>query len=315
MPSARPDRVRRPPLRDGIILLVVLAVLFLAAPKVYTNQSLLLVMMTFVALAQGLNLLYGFTGYLPFGYVGFFGAGAYGMSILVVHAHLPAIPAVIGGGIVAVIVAVILGPLLRLSGAYFSIANLATAQILLLAVSNPSVTPITGGPYGLKLEEVFAPESAYLTMLVIMLLATAIAIYFRRSRFGLGLRAMTDDRVSAEMAGIDIVRARLIVWLISAAIAGLAGGAYAWSISVYYPDAVFGTQISVFAIVFALAGGAGTVIGPVIGAIVLYALYNAIGITVPQYFELLYGFLIVILVLFLPEGVLSLLRRRGVDVL
>ncbi len=315
MPSARPDQIRQPPLRDGIILIVVLAVIFLVAPKVYGNQSLLLVMMTFVALAQGLNLLYGFTGYLPFGYVGFFGAGAYGMSILVLHAHVPAIPAVIGGGIVAVIFGVILGPLLRLSGAYFSIANLATAQILLLAVANPSLTPLTGGPYGLKLQQVFAPGAAYLTMLVIMLLATVIAVYFRRSRFGLGLRAMTDDRVSAEMAGINIVRARLIVWLISAAIAGLAGGAYAWSISVYYPDAVFGTNISVFAIVFALAGGVGTVIGPIVGAILLYALYNAIGITVPQYFELLYGFLIVILVLFLPEGGLSLLRRRGVDVL
>jgi len=308
-------RIRRPPLFDGIIVLVVLAVVFLVVPRIYTNQSLLFAMMTFVALAQGLNLLYGFTGYLPFGYVGFFGAGAYGMSILVLQAHVPAVPAVIGGGIVAVIVAVILGPLLRLSGAYFSIANLATAQILLLIVSNPSLVPVTGGPYGLKLEQVFAPEAAYLTMLVIMLLATAIAIYFRLSRFGLGLRAMTEDRVSAEMAGINIVRARLIAWLISAAVAGLAGGAYAWSISVYYPDAVFSTQISVFAIVFALFGGVGTVVGPIIGAVLLYALYNAIGITVPQYFELLYGFLIVILVLFSPNGMMALLRRRGISVL
>lgn len=307
--------MRRLPLRDGILVLVVLAVIFVAAPRFYGNQSLLFAMMTFVALSQGLNLLYGFTGYLPFGYVGFFGAGAYGMSILVLHSHVPAIPAVIGGGVVAVIVAVILGPLLRLSGAYFSIANLATAQILYLAVANPSLQPLTGGPYGLKLQQVFAPEAAYFTMLVIMLLATAIAVFFRLSRFGLGLRAMTEDRVSAEMAGIDIVRARLIVWLVSAAIAGLAGGAYAWSISVYYPDAVFGTQISVFAIVFALAGGVGTVIGPIVGAIVLYGLYNAIGITVPQYFELLYGFLIVVLVLFLPDGVLSLLRKWGAGVL
>lgn len=315
MPSARHKAARQLPLRDGIAVLVVLAVVFLVLPHFYGNQSLLLAMMTFVALAQGLNLLYGFTGYLPFGYVGFFGAGAYGMSILVVHAHLPAVPAVIGGGVVAVVVAVILGPLLRLSGAYFSIANLATAQILFLAVANPAATPLTGGPYGLKLQQVFAPDAAYRTMLAIMLLATAIAVFFRLSRFGLALRAMTEDRVSAEMAGINIVRARLIVWLTSAAVAGLAGGAYAWSISVYYPDAVFGTQISVFAIVFALFGGVGTVIGPIVGAILLYALYNAIGITVPQYFELLYGFLIVLLVLFLPNGLISLFRRRGIGVI
>ncbi len=296
-------------------MLVVLGLAFLALPHVYANQSLLFTMMTFIALAQGLNLLYGFTGYLPFGYVGFFGAGAYGMSLLVLHAGMPALLAVLGGGIAAAAVAVILGPLLRLSGAYFSIANLATSQILYLVVANPALSPVTGGPYGLKIERVFAPEAAYLTMLAIMLIASAIAIFFRVSRFGLGLRAMTEDRVSAEMAGIDIVRARLIVWLVSAAIAGLAGSAYAWSISVYYPQAVFGLQISVFAIVFALFGGVGTVIGPIVGAAALYALYNAIGITVPQYFELIYGFLIVVLVLFLPDGVLSLLERRGIRVL
>ncbi len=296
-------------------MLVVLGLAFLALPHVYANQSLLFTMMTFIALAQGLNLLYGFTGYLPFGYVGFFGAGAYGMSLLVLHAGMPAPLAVLGGGIAAAAVAVILGPLLRLSGAYFSIANLATSQILYLVVANPALSPVTGGPYGLKIERVFAPEAAYLTMLAIMLIASAIAIFFRVSRFGLGLRAMTEDRVSAEMAGIDIVRARLIVWLVSAAIAGLAGSAYAWSISVYYPQAVFGLQISVFAIVFALFGGVGTVIGPIVGAAALYALYNAIGITVPQYFELIYGFLIVVLVLFLPDGVLSLLERRGIRVL
>ncbi|MDA8050867.1 MAG: branched-chain amino acid ABC transporter permease [Rhodospirillales bacterium] len=300
---------------SGLLVLVVLGLAFLALPHVYANQSLLFTMMTFIALAQGLNLLYGFTGYLPFGYVGFFGAGAYGMSLLVLHAGMPALLAVLGGGIAAAAVAVILGPLLRLSGAYFSIANLATSQILYLVVANPALSPVTGGPYGLKIERVFAPEAAYLTMLAIMLIASAIAIFFRVSRFGLGLRAMTEDRVSAEMAGIDIVRARLIVWLVSAAIAGLAGSAYAWSISVYYPQAVFGLQISVFAIVFALFGGVGTVIGPIVGAAALYALYNAIGITVPQYFELIYGFLIVVLVLFLPDGVLSLLERRGIRVL
>jgi len=128
------------------------------------------------------------------------------------------------------------------------------------------------------------------------------------------LRAMNQDPVSAAMAGIDVVRNRLIVWLISAAIAGLAGGAYAWNISVFYPDAVFTLQISVFAIVFALFGGVGTVIGPLVGAALLYVLYSAIGISAPQYFELLYGLLIVLLVLFLPNGMLSILTRRGVRV-
>ena len=121
--------IKRPALATGITLAVIAAV-FLIAPQFYGNRSLLLSMLTFIALAQGLNLLYGFTGYLPFGYVGFFGAGAYATSLLVLHTGIPILGCVVLGGSTAVVFAVILGPLLRLNGAYFSIANLAASQIL-----------------------------------------------------------------------------------------------------------------------------------------------------------------------------------------
>ena len=302
-------------MRAAAITLAVIGATFLIAPHAYGNRTLLFSMMTFIVLAQGLNLLYGFTGYLPFGYVGFFGTGAYTTSLLVLHTHLPVLLCVVAGGAGACIIALILGPLLRLSGAYFSIANLAASQILYNVVSNQDLSKITGGPYGLKIDQVYDPTASYYTMLAILLLATGLAAYFRISRFGMALRAMNADPTSAAMAGIDVVRTRLIVWLISAGIAGLAGGAYAWNLSVFYPDAVFTLQISVFAIVFALFGGVGTVVGPVIGAIVLYALYNGVGISAPQYFEFIYGFLIVVLVLFLPNGLMSLLTRRGIRVL
>jgi branched-chain amino acid transport system permease protein len=311
---ATSSRTRPRSALSAAIALGVVAAAFLIAPRVYHNESLLFSMMTFVVLAQGLNLLYGFTGYLPFGYVGFFGAGAYATALLVLHTHLPVLLCVAGGGLAAVVIGLILGPLLRLSGAYFSIANLAASQILYNVVSNQDLSSITGGPYGLKIQEVYNPTASYLTMLAILLLASGLAAFFRFSRFGMALRAMTQDPTSASMAGINIVRERLIVWLISAAIAGLAGGAYAWSISVFYPSAVFTLDFSVFAIVFALFGGVGTVIGPIVGAIVLDAFYNGIGITAPQAFEILYGSLIVVLVLFLPDGLLSLLTRRGVRV-
>ena len=291
-----------------------IAAVFLIAPQFYGNRSLLLSILTFVALAQGLNLLYGFTGYLPFGYVGFFGAGAYATSLLVLTPD-PVLGCVVLGGVTAVLVGLILGPLLRLSGPYFSIANLAASQVLFNVVSNQDLASVTGGPYGLKIDKVYNLPMAYLAMLAVALIATALAAYLRFSRFGLGMRAVKQDETSAAMAGINVVRGRLIVWLMSAAIAGLAGGVYAWSLSVFYPDAVFTLQISVFAIVFALFGGVGTVIGPVVGAIVLDALYNGVGISTPQYFEFIYGALIVLLVLFLPNGVMSLLTRRGIRVI
>lgn len=296
------------------MVLALLAAVFSLLPHVYANTSLLFALMTFIALAQGLNLLYGFTGYLPFGYVGFFGCGAYATSLLVLHTNLPVLLCVAGGGLAAVVMGLILGPLLRLSGAYFSIASLAASQIVYFIVSNTHLADITGGPYGLKIEQVYAPVASYHTMLAVLLLATAVAAYFRVSTFGMALRAMKQDAVSAAMAGIDVVRVRLIAWLVSAGFAGLIGGVYAWNLSVFYPEAVFTLQFSVFAIVFALFGGVGTVLGPIVGAALLYTLYSAIGISTPQYFQLIYGVLIVALVLFLPGGVLSLFTRRGVRV-
>ncbi|HVB88874.1 MAG TPA: branched-chain amino acid ABC transporter permease, partial [Beijerinckiaceae bacterium] len=265
----------------GLATLVVVAAVFLIAPRFYNNQLLFFAMMTYMALAQGLNLLYGFTGYLPFGYVGFFGAGAYATALLVLDAHAPILLAVLGGGVAAAALAVILGPLLRLSGAYFSIANLAASQILYYLISNPNLTNFTGGPYGLKIERVFDPTASYYSMLAVLLLATLLACYFRVSQFGMGLKAAMLDPLSAAMAGVNVVRQRIIVWLISAGVAGLAGGVYAWSLSVFYPDAVFTLDLSVYAIVFALFGGVGTVIGPLVGAGILYSLYSGIGVSTP----------------------------------
>lgn len=300
--------------RPGLLTAVVLAVLFALAPLGYGNTSLLFTMMTYIVLAQGLNLLYGFTGYLPFGYVGFFGSGAYATAILVMKLHAPIGIAILAGPLASMVFAVILGPLLRLSGAYFSIANLAASQILFFVVSNSHMQAITGGPYGVQLDSVYNSVGSYSSMVILLVAVTLVATYFRRSRFGQGLRAVADDPVSAEMSAVPVVRMRLIAWLTSAAVAGLAGSLYAWNLSVFYPDAVFTLQIAIFAIVFALFGGVGTVLGPIIGAALLYTLYSAIGISAPQYFELIYGILIVGLVMFLPEGILSLLTRKGINV-
>lgn len=306
---------RWPWLRPMVLLLAPLCLVFALAPTLYSNGSLLFNLMVYAALAQGVNLLYGFTGYLPFGYVGFFGMGAYGASIGMLTLHLWPPLALLAGGIGAVLLALILVPLLRLSGAYFSIASLAAAEALYYVVSNPSLQGVTNGPYGINLENFFDAPASYAAMVVILALAVGLVVYVRRSRFGLSLMAIRDNPVSASMAGIDVVRTRSLAWLLSAFVAGVVGAVYAWHTSVFYPNSVFDLAITVFAIVFALFGGVGTVLGPLLGAIVLYGLYNVIGLSDPQYFQLIYGFLIVLLVLFLPTGLISLVRRRHRDVL
>ena len=279
-------------------LIVILAVL----PGVYQNHLLLFNFVIFLVLAQGVNIIYGFTGYLPFGYVGFFGAGAYGFAIMVMHFQTPAVLAVVAGGLVGVALGLLLTPLLRLSGAYFAIANLAASLAVLHFVANPALENITKGPYGVSLTGTFNPTYAYAAAVVVLALTLGGVVFLKNSRFGLALQAVREDAVSASMAGVNVVQMRVIAWLASALVAGLAGGVYAWYVSVFYPDNVFSGDFSIFAIVFALFGGVATICGPIVGVVILYGIYNLIGFTTPQYFQLIYGLLIMGLVLFLPAG-------------
>ncbi len=298
---------------DLVVAAVVTAVMA-ALPFGYSNELLLFNFVTFLALSQGLNVLYGFTGYLPFGYVGFFGAGAYGFALAVMHLHWPPLAAMAAAAIAALVLAAILIPLLRLSGAYFAIASLAAAQSVYEVIANPALEDVTKGPYGVSLAGVFAPMFSYQVGVAILAFALCLVVWLRNSSFGLALQAIREDPVSAAMAGVSVVRGRTIAWLLSALVAGLVGGVYAWHISVFYPDTAFSIQFSIFATVFVLFGGATTLLGPILGVVILYGVYNTIGITVPQYFQLIYGLLIMALVLFLPNGLVSLLTRRGIRV-
>jgi len=297
--------------RHLLFIVAPLIAVFALLPSVYDNHLLLFNFVIFLVLAQGVNIIYGFTGYLPFGYVGFFGAGAYGFAIMVMHLQAPALVAVLAAGGVALALGLLLTPLLRLSGAYFSIANLAAALAVLHFVANPALESITRGPYGVSLTGTFNPNMAYVVALVLLAGTLGVVVFLKNSSFGLALQAVREDPVSAAMAGVPVVRMRVIAWLLAAMVAGFAGGAFAWYVSVFYPDNVFSSEFSIFAIVFALFGGVATILGPIVGVIILYGVYNLIGFTTPQYFQLIYGLLIMGLVLFLPAGLASLATRRG----
>lgn len=288
---------------------VVLTVAILSvAPQVYDNIAFLTTLAVYVALAEGINIIYGYTGYLPFGYVGFFGAGAYGASLSVVYWHIPGLVGLLFGGAIAGLFGLVLAPLLRLSGAYFALATLAASQVLYYVVSNEQWTY---GESGMSLPAVLSSDQTYVVAVALAGMATAVVVLIRHSHFGLSLRAVRSDPVSAAVAGVDVIRARTAAWLISAVLAGLAGGVWAIMTAAFYAETPFDLTISVYAIVFALFGGVRTVFGPVLGAVGLYSLYQYIGVSNPQYFELIYGLLIFALVLFLPGGLFSLVGGPG----
>ena len=187
-----------------LFIVVPLLVVFAVLPGVYQNHLLLFNFVIFLILAQGVNIIYGFTGYLPFGYVGFFGAGAYGFAILVMHYHAPAALAVVAAGLVGVALGLLLTPLLRLSGAYFAIANLAASLAVLHFVANPALESITRGPYGVSLTDTFNPTLAYAAALVVLALTLGAVVFLKNSRFGLALQAVREDAVS----GVDGRRQR-----------------------------------------------------------------------------------------------------------
>lgn len=296
----------------GVVALV--AAIFVGCFFTVSNQSLLINLMVFLALTEGINLLYGFTGYMPFGYVAFFGAGAYGTALTILFLHWHPVIAVVMGGVAAVVLGVVLVPLLRLEGAYFAIASLAAAQAVYEVISNPHLTSVTQGPYGINLAVAYSATEGYWTMLGVLLFAVAAVAYFRTSRFGLSLMAIRDNPNSSATAGVNVFRGRVTAWLFSSFIAGLAGGAFAWNMSFFYPESVFALTLSIFPIVFAVFGGVGTVIGPLVGAALLYGLYNVVGVTNPQYFQLLYGVLIVFLLLFMPGGLVTAARKVRIHV-
>src|SRR5437667_265067 len=297
--------------RHLLLIVLPLIAIFAVLPGVYQNHLLLFNFVIFLILSQGVNIIYGFTGYLPFGYVGFFGAGAYGFAVMVMHFQSPAVIAVLVAGLIGVVLGLLLTPLLRLSGAYFAIGNLAASLAVLHLVANPALETITRGPYGVSLTGAFNPALAYAAALIVLALTLGLVVFLKNSGFGLALQAVREDAVSASMAGVNVVKMRVIAWLASALVAGLAGGIYAWYVSTFYPDNVFSGEFSIFAIVFALFGGVATITGPIVGVIILYGVYNLIGFTTPQYFQLIYGLLIMGLVLFLPAGLVLLATRRG----
>ncbi len=177
-----------------IVPVVVTPIVLFFATHVYDNLAFLTTLVVYVVLAEGVNLLYGFTGYLPFGYVGFFGAGAYGASLALVYWHVPGMVALLIGALTAALIGLVVSPLLRLSGAYFALATLAASQVLYYVVANEQWT---FGESGMSLPEVFGATETYVIALVIMALAIAVTVAIRDSRFGLSLRAIRADPVSA----------------------------------------------------------------------------------------------------------------------
>jgi branched-chain amino acid transport system permease protein len=321
MPSSSATSLGRaaPALTGSLVIqgsvAVAAAALLLVAPA-FLDQFWLRVLsyaMMFGAMAAALNITAGFIGYPAFGDVVWFGLGSTTTGTLMVAAGWPFIAAVPVSVLICGVAAVLVGPtLLRLRGHYFAIGTLALNEATRALVQNLDVT---GGASGLALPLTpgsveFTARLFYYLFFGAMALTVIISLVVVRSRLGYGLRSIRASEEAAEAAGVDTTRLKTIAWTLSALLIGLAGAIYAYWIGYIEPPAVFDMAISIKMFVIVLLGGVGTVFGPIVGAFVIQLLEATVWGGFLGYNLLILGTIVMLIVLFMPRGIVAFARGR-----
>ena len=300
--------------RRWVVALVALGALAFvgAAPRLLSAFMVQFVINLFMLaiLAESWNIIGGFTGYASFGNVAFFGLGAYTTGILMTKVALPLPVALAGATVVPMLFAAAIGlPILRLKGHYFAIATLGVAETVREVVYN---VELTGAGTGLVMPIARTPALFFYLMLAILVAVTLVNGWLARSRFGYGLVAIREDEDAAAAMGIDTARYKTIAFAMSGAFAGITGGVFAYWITFIDPDAVFRVIITLQMIIMAVFGGAGTVVGPLLGALVLASVSEVLSTQLVALAELFNGLIVILVVLFMPKGLLEVLKAgRG----
>src|SRR5262245_27706972 len=249
-----------------------------------------------LGLAASWNLGSGYTGYASFGHAGFFGLGSYVAALLVFYWRLPWVVACAAAGLFAFAVALAVGwPTLRLRGPYFAIALLGLSEVARILVT--TWDGVTRGGLGVYLSAPDDPGPAYYWSLALALLAVGLTYAVASSALGMRLLAIREDEEAAEANGIATTRHKLLVFSLGAAFPGVLGGLYAYHIAYIDPGTVFSVSWSIRAIVMTMFGGAGTVLGPVLGSVLLTALSEALWAQNPFLYQVLFGLMLVVVVL------------------
>ena len=295
------------PLLSAVVVVLLLA----AAPGIVSAfmVQFLINLFMMAILAESWNIIGGFTGYASFGNVAFFGIGAYTTGVLLTRVELPFALALPAAGLVAMLFGAIVGlPILRLKGHYFAIATLGVAETMREVVYN---LEFTGKGTGLVMPIVRNPLIFFYSMLGILGAVTLVNWWLSASRFGYGLVAIREDEDAAAVMGINTPLYKTIAFALSGFFTGLAGGVYAYWITFIDPEAVFKVIITVQLLIMAVFGGTGTVLGPLLGALVLSAVSEVLATQLVTLAELFNGFIIILVVLFMPKGLMDLIRQRG----
>ncbi len=224
----------------------------------------------FAALGLAWNLVGGYAGQLSLGHVAFFGVGAYGLALFT-EAGVPVWISIFLAAAVATMFAALIGAIaFRLRGPYFTLATIAFAEVLRLAATNLNVT---GGAIGLTMPALFHGRTFwrqyFLASVALVVIAFLANFWVSRSRFGYYLMAIREDEETASAVGINTARCKLQALLMSAFLTALAGALYGSAFQFIVPDSILALHISVQIAIIPMLGGAGTLLGPIVGAVLL----------------------------------------------
>jgi branched-chain amino acid transport system permease protein len=285
----------------------------------------------FAVMASAWNLIGGLTGYAAFGNVAFFGIGAYTCGMLISKAHWPLFLALPLSPLASAAFATLIGlPLLRLRGHYFAVASLGVGVAVGEVVQNLDYrgTPVFGGATGLFLP-ILATDNRDLLFFYLMVGAAALTLVVTwlvlRGRLGYGLIAIRENEEAAAVIGVNTTAYKVAAFALAAGLTGLAGGIFAqWNVFINQEN-VFPIEYNVQMILMALIGGAGTLFGPLTGAVFLYLLIQFLAGSLPVSLELpflpgdarpvfaqvILGLLLLVTVIFVPRGVIDFFGGRS----
>jgi branched-subunit amino acid ABC-type transport system permease component len=298
-----------------LLISCMIILVFCIVPLVFDPENnyivyLLYLAFIYVAMSQGWNLIAGYTGEISLGTGAFFGLGAYVVAIgwtRGVFGYFNPF-GIFFAGLAAAILAMLVGiPLLsRLRGDYFALGTLGLAEILkILFIQGGG---FTGGPVGLTL-----PSSAYSSFgpyyfiaLFFALLACGVTYFMVKSRIGLALRGVRDDETAAAAYGINPLKYKILAFAVGAFIAGICGSLQAYYLFHISPDGFFSFDWTLYPILMCMLGGIGTITGLIIGAFFLTIMFEMAKIWLPEVHPMFSGLLIIVVVLFLPNGLVHL---------
>jgi branched-chain amino acid transport system permease protein len=311
-------RVQRPTVWLILLITALFAVLPWWSDDVSMRESLLLAAL-YITLASSLNLMIGYAGYVNFGNIVFFGLGGYFCVYLVNDWHCPLVLAALIGGVCVSVLAMLFGfGILRLRGAFFALATIGINEAVRAFVTNFEPW---GGATGIYLNlDAYGPLggpmqalwTVYFLIVAVMALSLLLSYFIKRSKFGLGLKAIGQNEDAAAILGVNTRRYKALIYSVSAFPPAVAGGLYFFKSGIIEPVGAFSLTQSIEAIVMVMLGGHGTVIGPALGAF-LYEELRGILLTSESFshFQLVVaGVLLLAIVQFVPGGLLGWLHQR-----